>query len=373
MLKIDRYIAKSGYDRIRCHANPVALPLGDGALMLTQKLLISAIDCFSEVSYFTSSDGGASWGDPEAVPVLPDVTAADGSREGYNTSVLHYCKDDGSVLVMVTTYNYNALNKLDRSLPQQVKYFYFYPEEKRWSTPQLLPLPAPEGAGVLAVNAPLTILDNGDFLLPYSVKNSGFTAKIARIRRSGDGSLSVVDESREFCCDAGRGVLEPSLALFQGKYYLSLRNDESGMVACSEDWHDFPELKKWCFSDGSWLGNCNTMTRLLGIKGKLYLVYTRQGLNNDHVFRNRAPLLIGQVDTATLTVIRASEQVVVPEHGARLGNFTAVSQSENQAYVSVAEWMQTLEPEWFDCKKCEEYGADNRIWYVTLKKDRREI
>ena len=185
--------------------------------------------------------------------------------------------------------------------------------------------------------------------------------------------MSVVDVSREFRCDAGRGVLEPSLAFFQGKYYLSLRNDESGMVACSEDWHDFSELKKWCFSDGSWLGNCNTMTRLLGIGKKLYLVYTRQGLNNDHVFRNRAPLLIAEVDTATLTVIKESEQVVVPEHGARLGNFTAVALNENEAFISVAEWMQTLEPEWFDCKKCEEYGADNRIWYVTLKKDRREI
>ena len=184
MLKIDRHIAKSGYDRIRCHANPAALPLGDGVLMLTQKLLISAIDCFSEVSYFTSPDGGESWGDPEAVPVLPDVTAADGSREGYNTSVLHYCKDDGCVLVLVTTYNYNALNKLDRALPQQVKYFYLYPEEKRWSPPRFLGLPAPAGAGVLAVNAQLTMLDNGDFLLPYSVKNSGFTAKIARIRHA---------------------------------------------------------------------------------------------------------------------------------------------------------------------------------------------
>ena len=54
MLKIERHISKSGYDRICCHANPVALPLGETVLMLTQKLLISAIDCFSEVSYFLS-------------------------------------------------------------------------------------------------------------------------------------------------------------------------------------------------------------------------------------------------------------------------------------------------------------------------------
>ena len=109
------------------------------------------------------------------------------------------------------------------------------------------------------------------------------------------------------------------------------------------------------------------MTRLLTIGNKLYLVYTRKGLNNDHIFRHRAPLMIGEVDPQSVSIVRTSEQIAVPEHGARLGNFTAAVSPENSGYISVAEWMQTLEPERDNYLKCEEYGSDNRIWFVTLK------
>ncbi len=39
-----------------------------------------------------------------------------------------------------------------------------------------------------------------------------------------------------------------------------------------------------------------------------FLVYTRRGADNDHVFRHRAPLFIAQVDPKRLDVIRASER-----------------------------------------------------------------
>ena len=73
------------------------------------------------------------------------------------------------------------------------------------------------------------------------------------------------------------------------------------------------------------------------------------------------------IQTPKVAFIAATEQVVVPEYGARLGNFTAVNIDADHAYVSVAEWMQTLEPAWHECEVCEKYGANNRSWYVELR------
>lgn len=82
--------------------------------------------------------------------------------------------------------------------------------------------------------------------------------------------------------------------------------------------------------------------------------------------RHRAPLFIAEFDPDKPAVLSETEQIVVPEHGARLGNFTAASEDENHAFVSVAEWMQTVSPDTHDCRRCEKYGADNRIWYVKM-------
>ena len=366
MLKIKRHIASCGYDRTHCWVNPVALPGDENIIIITQKLFINAIDCFSDISLLRSSDGGQHWSNPEAIAALADTTCADNSRKAFMTSVLHRCRN-GKILVIVTTFNYTPQNRRDRLDPQRVKYLYFDPADNSWSPMRELDLHTPADADVLAVNAQLTVYGD-DFLLPYCVRmpSSKFYSGVARISSSADGSLSATEFSELLTSSDGRGFLEPSLCCFDGKYYLSLRNDLSGYVCCSADWKHFPEPEKWCFSNLTWLGNCNTMNRLLSIGGKLYLVYTRKGLNNDHVFRNRAPLMIAQVDPEKLSVLPESEQILVPEHGARLGNFTAVSIDRNRAYISVAEWMQTLEPDCYDCKKCEEYGADNRIWYVTL-------
>jgi len=43
-------------------------------------------------------------------------------------------------------------------------------------------------------------------------------------------------------------------------------------------------------------------------------------------------------------VICDTEQILVPNRGARLGN-------------TVAEWMQTKRPEYWDCCVCEKYGS----------------
>jgi len=164
-----------------------------------------------------------------------------------------------------------------------------------------------------------------------------------------------------------RGFGEPSLIEFGGRFFLTLRNDVRGYVTTGDDGMAFVPPKPWCWDDGEEIGNYNTQQHWLKGGGNLYLVYTRRGANNDHVFRHRAPLFIAQVDTDRLCLLRASEQIVVPEKGARLGNFGVTYVSDRESWVVVSEWMQTNPPNPSDCTVCERYGANNRLWLSRVK------
>jgi hypothetical protein len=145
-----------------------------------------------------------------------------------------------------------------------------------------------------------------------------------------------------------------------------MRNDIRGYVAVSNDGRNFESLKPWCFDDGTELENYNTQQHWVAHSDALYLVYTRRGLKNDHVFRHRAPLVMARVDTDKLCVIRETEQIVVPERGARLGNFGVCDINETETWIVVSEWMQTNPPDCTDYRICEKYGSDNTVFAARI-------
>ena len=110
------------------------------------------------------------------------------------------------------------------------------------------------------------------------------------------------------------------------------------------------------------LGNYNTQQHWVTHSEGLFLVYTRRGLNNDHVFRHRAPLVMAQVDPERLCVLRETEQVLVPERGARLGNFGVTNVTPEETWVTVAEWMQP--------RGCEKYGSDGSVYVARIRWER---
>ena len=62
------------------------------------------------------------------------------------------------------------------------------------------------------------------------------------------------------------------------------------------------------------------------------------GADNDHVFRNRAPLFIAQVDPKRLCALRATEQILMPETGVDLaGGFAPVDVSSHENWVISSE------------------------------------
>ena len=116
---------------------------------------------------------------------------------------------------------------------------------------------------------------------------------------------------------------------------MTLRNDECGCVAKSTDGLHYTDLHHWCWDDGSLLDNYNTQQHWMTVGDELYLVYTRRGADNDHVFRHRAPLFAAKVEHMRLR--RDTEAVLVGQRGARLGNFGVTSCPDGKAAVMAAE------------------------------------
>ncbi|MCB9949960.1 MAG: hypothetical protein H6824_03160 [Planctomycetaceae bacterium] len=67
-----------------------------------------------------------------------------------------------------------------------------------------------------------------------------------------------------------------------------------------------------------------------------------------------------------MQVIRATEQIVVPERGARLGNFGITQVSDNETWVVVTEWMQTWKKPSYVIPVDNEYGADNSVFIAKI-------
>ena len=68
---------------------------------------------------------------------------------------------------------------------------------------------------------------------------------------------------------------------------------------------------------------------------------------------------MARVDTKKLQVIRETEEILVPERGARLGNFGITDINKNETWVTVAEWMQP--------RGVEKYGSDGSVFVAKIR------
>jgi hypothetical protein len=339
--------------------------------VVCKKLLISRCDRFFDLYMSESRDKGKSWSDLRIVDELKRHGAKNTIVPSLSSLAFH--KASGKVLALGGECAYDQDGWIDKDYPRSIIYTAMDPETKRWNPTRKLALPESLGAkSIFCCSSQFVEKENGEILLPVQGHFTGRSEPLCSVILKcffDRDELTCTDHSELISINVERGFFEPSLTYYQGRYLLTLRNDLSGYVSWSKTGRDFVKPERWTFDDGEWLGNYNTQQHWLKLGDKLFLVYTRKGLNNDHVFRHRAPLLIAEVNPGTLTVIRASERVVVPERGARLGNFAVTQLSENEAYVTVAEWMQTLTPDYTNCRVCEKYGSDNSIYLAKITLD----
>lgn len=369
--RIQLDVIRRGYDGKTCWVHPRAgtIPGEKPIVVLTmQKLLLTGSDVFFALNEMRTDDLGKSWTGPT------EHGQSLGRRDEPGGVVVATCDftpkwhaRTGKLLGTGQTVRY-VNDRVIENRNRETSYAVYDPQARTWTPWTTLAMPDPakfQSAGAGSVQR--LDLPNGDILLPIYFKNKEQkTYRTTVLRCAFDGQkLSYREHGSELALDSGRGLYEPSLTRFQDRYYLTLRNDTAGYVAVSGDGLHFDPPQKWLWDDGSDLGNYNTQQHWVAHRQGLFLVYTRKGANNDHVFRHRAPLFIAQVDPVELRVIRSTERVLVLERGARLGNFAVTEVNEHETWVTVAEWMQTWGPN-IVIPPDNRYGADNRVYVARI-------
>ncbi len=360
-----------GYDGKTCWVHPRAgaIPGQTPIVVLTmQKLLVTGSDVFYALNEMRSDDLGRSWSGPvehgETLGRRPEpddviVATCDFTPKWHAKS--------GKLLGTGHTVRYQK-NKVMDNRDRETSYAVYDPQARTWTPWTVMAMPDPakfQNAGAGSVQR--LDLPNGDILLPIYFKNKEQPRyRTAVLRCTFDGQkLAYAEEGNEMTVDIGRGLYEPSITRYGDKFYLTLRNDSAGYVATSDDGLHYGPPQKWRWDDGTELGNYNTQQHWVTHSGALHLVYTRKGANNDHVFRHRAPLFMAQIDPEKLHVIRATEKIIIPENGARYGNFAITEVNEKETWVTESEWMQTWGPNHI-IPVDNKYGAKNRVYAARI-------
>ena len=321
--------------------HPRAAAIPGGVVMTIQKHL-KVSDYYSGLHFMTRDGLDGAWHGPVLPPELDWQQLSDGVTDSVADVTPGFHAGTGKVIALGCRGRYSAAGQQldDVRRAHQTVYAILDPTSGRWTPWQVLELPADEQFN-FARNAcsQWLVKPDGSVLVPLYIGKSAedrYSTTVAECRFDGT-KLVFVRHGNVLRLEIARGLYEPSLIDFGGRYHLTLRNDLRGYVSTSEDGLHFAEPKPWTFDDGTELGSYNTQQHWLSHSDGLFLVYTRRGANNDHIVRNRAPLFMAQVDPETLQIIRCTEQVVVPERGAELGNFGASAISCEESWVTVSE------------------------------------
>jgi hypothetical protein len=362
--RIQLDVISEGYEPPTCwfHPRAGAIPGPSPHVVLTmQKLNLQRSDVFYPIASRVSSDLGKTWTPiVEHTQTLGRHSLGGNREEGICDFTPKWHARTGKLLGTGHTVIY-ADDKLVVERPRDTIWSIYEPATKTWTSWVKLPLPRePRFANAGAGSTQRVDLENGDILLPIYAKEisaKSYFTTVLRCRFDGN-KLTYVEHGSEHTVPVDRGLYEPSLARFRGKFFLTMRNDRAAYVATSADGLNFNEPRKWTFDDGADLGSYNTQAHWVTHADGLFLTYTRRGAGNDNVARHRAPLFIAQIDPEKLVVRRATERVLVPNKGAQLGNYAVVDVNDRETWVTTSEGMSPGNP--------AQYGANGRVYAARV-------
>jgi hypothetical protein len=333
------------------------------AVIVTLQKHLRVSDYYSGLYVLRRRGPDGPWAGPDAVPELDWRHEPGGVTVAVADVTPGWHAPTGRLLAIGCQVRYSPKGRQleDRPRAHQTAYAVYDPAQGSWTRWQLLEMPPDEKFNFCRnACAQWLVKDDGTLLVPlYFGRNAKepFSVTVAECRFDGE-RLKYLRHGDELALNVDRGLVEPSITRFGGRYYLTVRNDRTGYVTVSDDGLRWAALKEWAFDDGTPLGSYNTQQHWLAHSDGLFLAYTRRGANNDHVPRHRAPLFIGRVDPERRHVIRASERVLVPERGATLGNFGAAAVSERESWVTVSEGA------WSDAARTR--GADGSTFLARV-------
>lgn len=331
------------------HPRTAAVPRmgqnGQPAVIMTIQQELSASDFYSGLYYMRTDDLGQTWTGPTEIPELAWRHDANGVIIAVADVTPGWHGATGKVLAIGAQVRYSSdgeqLSDIQRA--HETAYASFDPGTNQWSPWQVIQMPPGEQFDFArSACAQWLVESDGTLLVPFYHGRTAtdLCASVTVFRCAfDDSSLRYLEWGNTLELNVPRGLCEPSLARYDGRYYLTLRNDVKGYVTVSDDGLHYEPIRTWTFDDGSELGSYNTQQHWLAHSEGLFLCYTRRGAGNDHIIRHRAPLFIAQVDPERLCVMRETERVLIPERGLMLGNFGAASITADESWVTDSEYL----------------------------------
>ncbi len=373
-------VVSEGYDRETEWFQPRIgmIPPSTAVLTMTRARLWGS-DIFTALQEMRSEDFGRTWSDPVAHATIDRRRIGDFEVCPCDITPAWH-EATGKLLATGHTAVYMPGEKgglmANDDVMRDIVYTVYDAGARTWSEWDTVELPDREKFFWAAPGCAQRVdLPGGDVLLPISrmdrasVGENFWTGCFVTtvLRCSFDGrKLAYLEHGDEMSVPEPRGLYEPSLTVYEGRYYLTLRNDIRGYVAVGDDGLHFEDYIPWAFDDGDELGSYNTQQHWVTHSDGLFLTYTRRGADNDHVIRHRAPLFIAEVDPERLCVIRDTERILVPDKGAQLGNFGALNASPGESWVVTSEGMHGDATEPMNLDLSEGRGANNRVWLARI-------
>lgn len=368
---IERQVVLNGRRNNQCWFSPsiAAIPTQAGMQVVINAHQLTGNDC-GPMHTIVSEDMGQSWSPPFESQAFHKIPMEDDVFETVHTIGLLHHRKSGRTFTFGGTHfiRDNTLNTrdprfknewflLDKDM-ESANAVAFWDQRKRDYTPwRRLEVPQFRQAGqcpwFFGLNQCCEMAD-GSILMPLSAGRADKTASVTTIKLQIDGDQVKVTQAGS---QIGHKLYEPSIVEFEDRFHLTIRSEQrDGRMyhSTSTDGLTWSEPIAWQWDDGMPVETANTQQHWMKLGGVLYLVYTRKSELNNGVFRYRAPLYMAQVRvTDRPRLVRESEQIVFPEKGARMGNFSVCSISEEESWIVTGEWLQ----QWI-----EGYRPDQFAW-----------
>jgi len=337
------------------HPRACMMPGKDGrsvALMTLQA--IGGSDYFGQVHWSTSEDLGKTWSEPEPIAAFgrePIPGRDDELKAGVCDVVPQYHCKTSTVLALGHVVFYKGAYFARKEQLARYPVYAVRAKDGTWSERKILAWDDPRTGHIYTNNCgQRVVLPDGDIQMSFTFGPQATNRMVAGVRAGFDGeTLRVREVGQPMHNRKGRGLLEPSVTQFDGKFWITIRaEDGRGYVSNSRDGVNWEEKSAWAWDDGTPLTMSTTQQHWLTHSDGLFLVYTRKVSSNTNVIRWRSPLWVARVDVARRCLIKSTEQVVLPLVGdgvnepnkvALMGNFHVTNVSPNESWVTVGEWM----------------------------------
>lgn len=335
---IDTRLLWEGKRAHTCWFHPKIAVTPRSLLMTVQ--LITASDVMHQPHFSESFDGGKTWSARQPIPALERIRLGNGFEDVVSDVVPEYHTPTGAVLCLGQDVHYQDEKLIRPDDDRWIRYFVRRPDGS-WSQPRKLDFSHPAATRTMSAGCGQRwTFPNGDVLVPIAMLASGEARTVSTLLCSFDGeTLTPKRIGRILALPVRRGLLEPSLTRFGGKFWMTLRSeDERAHWVSSANGLDWSPLRTWTYDDGEPLVTSSTQQHWIRHREALFLAYTRRDPGNLKILRWRTPTFLAQFDTRRGVLLRSTESILVPRDGdAMHGNFHVTTISPRETVISLGD------------------------------------